>query len=514
MARAADLQSDADYVRSRLTDREWRIDHLYHIVDKQGNDCIFARNNNQMTFWRNMWFLNLILKARQQGFSTLIAIFILDACLFSSNTQAGIIDITIGDAQKKLEKIRYAYLHLPEFLRVMIPLKTDNKETLEFGNGSAVFVGTSHRGGTLQVLHVSELGKIAARFPDRAREIRTGALNTVAAGQMVFIESTAEGNSGEFYTNCQQARQAAIAGKLLTQLDYRFHFFGWWQDSDNRLNPDGVYIGREDEQYFDQLEKDIAPVKLDDWQKAWWAKKKGHQLDDMSREFPGTPDEAFKAAIEGAYLGKILERMREKRQIAVVPHDPAYPINSGWDYGLSDTMTIWLHQRIGFEDRLIAYLSGEDDDLLYYWAEMQRQFPGVWGHHFLPHDFGHRRGGTANDSASPPKTLQQILSEAGMRDTFIVPRISDKTAAITEVRLWLPKVAIDEKRCGKGLDCLQNFRKEWDEINGCYKERPRHDWASHGYDGLETLVRGLNAYGCPGMIGTQRDDVIRRKRIG
>lgn len=49
------------------------------------------------------------------------------------------------------------------------------------------------RSGTLNYLHISEYGKICAKFPDKAREIRTGALNTIQAGQIAWIESTAEG---------------------------------------------------------------------------------------------------------------------------------------------------------------------------------------------------------------------------------------------------------------------------------------------------------------------------------
>ena len=67
----------------------------------------------------------------------------------------------------------------------------------------------SLRSGTLQYLHVSEYGKICAKFPDKAREVRTGALNTVDKNGIVFIESTAEGQDGHFFELCQAARTPA-----------------------------------------------------------------------------------------------------------------------------------------------------------------------------------------------------------------------------------------------------------------------------------------------------------------
>lgn len=509
------LESEKMEIAKYIGDQYWRLNNLYYILDKDGHEILFKMNGSQEKFYWDMWYMNLILKDRQRGFSTLIAIYILDTCLFNDGTAAGIVDITLPDAKKKLAKISYAYERIPDFLKQTVPLTTDAKEAIEFANGSSIYAATSHRGGTLQILHISEMGKIAVRFPERAREIRTGALNTLKAGNIIFNESTAEGNAGEFYEDCQSARVIAETGAKLTALDYRFHFFGWWEGSENEMDPDGVFISPEVDKYCDDLEKNLA-IQINSRKRAWYMKKSTQQKDDMQREFPGTPDEAFAAAIEGVYLSKALKHLREHGQICDLPIDKQYPLNTGWDYGLSDHMTIWIHQRVGFVERLVGYMSGADDDVLYYWAELQKRYSSfTWGYHFLPHDFGHQRGGTAKDSASPPRTLQQILIADGMSDSFIIPRIDHKGTAINEVKIWLPSAYVDPKKCAEGVKCLMNFRREWDDVNGCWKERPRHDWAMHGYDGLETLVRGINAYGCKGKIGDKSGETYySRKRIG
>lgn len=64
---------------------------------------------------------------------------------------------------------------------------------IEFAHGSNIMVATSFRSGTVQRLHISEHGKICAKYPAKAKEVRTGTLNAVAEGSIVFIESTAEG---------------------------------------------------------------------------------------------------------------------------------------------------------------------------------------------------------------------------------------------------------------------------------------------------------------------------------
>ena len=138
-------------------------------------------------------YLNLILKARQIGFTTFIQIYMLDVC-------AGVIAHTQSDAEAIFrDKIKYPYDSLPQAIKTACPIMRDNTTTLELGNNSSLRVGTSLRGGTLQYLHISEFGKICAKYPEKAREIVTGALNTIEAGQMAWIESTAEGQEGRFH---------------------------------------------------------------------------------------------------------------------------------------------------------------------------------------------------------------------------------------------------------------------------------------------------------------------------
>ena len=139
------------------------------------------------------------------------------------------------------DKVRFPYDNLPEALKAAIPIFKDAADELEFGNNSAIRVSTSMRSGTLQYLHVSEYGQLCAKFPDKAREVRTGALNTVQAGQIVFIESTAEGREGHFYDLCEEAQAKQRMGTPLTPLDFKFNFFPWFKCPDYAIDPEGVH---------------------------------------------------------------------------------------------------------------------------------------------------------------------------------------------------------------------------------------------------------------------------------
>ena len=50
----------------------WRLGHLYHIVDKSGLDVVMTPNAAQRKLYGNMWYRNIVLKARQLGFTTFI----------------------------------------------------------------------------------------------------------------------------------------------------------------------------------------------------------------------------------------------------------------------------------------------------------------------------------------------------------------------------------------------------------------------------------------------------------
>lgn len=130
-----------------------------------------------------MWYCNLILKARQLGISTFVSLLFLDRCLFNSNQHAGIIAHTREDAEQLFRRVKFAYDSLPIEIKALRMANTDKARELQLSNGSTLRVGTSMRSSTLQYLHISEFGKICAKYPDKAREIVTGALNAIAPGQ-------------------------------------------------------------------------------------------------------------------------------------------------------------------------------------------------------------------------------------------------------------------------------------------------------------------------------------------
>src|SRR3984957_4752920 len=248
-----------------LMDPYWRINNLYHIIDKQGRKIIFKLNWAQQELYENVWYCNVILKARQLGISTYICLLFLDRCLFNPNISAGIIAHTVEDAQALFRRVKIAYDSLPDQLKEVITAENDTAQMLKFSNGSSIRVGTSLRSSTFQYLHISEFGKICAKYPDKANEIITGSLNTVAPGQYIFIESTAEGKDGYFYDICKRAEKAK--DEELSKIDFKFLFFPWHKEPGYRIGSN-IRIDDDLAKYFAHLYN--IKIDLDDEQKAWY----------------------------------------------------------------------------------------------------------------------------------------------------------------------------------------------------------------------------------------------------
>lgn len=479
------MMLDKARVKETLADQGWRLNHLYQITDKDGKKIPFQMNWAQQQFFENLHTNNIILKARQLGFSTFINLLQLDTALFVPNTACGVIAHT-DDAAKELfqRNIKFPYDHLPDAAKKFAPTQADSAHQYRFANGSSIRVATSMRSGTIQILHVSEFGKICAQFPQRAREIVTGSLETVGQGNIVVIESTAEGNEGYFHDYCQTAKALADGRKKLARADYRFFFFPWWQEPAYRLTG-SVIIDDHLQRYFERVEADIGQT-LDAGQRKWYAAKRERLGEDVFREYPSTPEEAFWVSTEGSYYAQQLARARKEGRIGRVPLDSRAPLNTFWDIGIDDATAIWLHQEVGSQHRFVGYIEGSGEPLQYY-VNRVREHAGsvVMGTHHLPHD-------AAKRDPKDGKTYQQIAESLGLRPIKIV-QTPDLLAGIQATRDLLSAAYFDEERCAIGLKRLQGYRKDWNERMGCFADRPRHDDNSHGADALRQWAQGYRA---------------------
>lgn len=504
---------------AQLKSRVWRLNNLYWVEDKNGKKVKFRLNKHQRKLLKNLWWLNMVLKVRQIGVSTFVGILQLDHALFKKNQTCGVIDRTKEDAKKKLAKIKFAYDHLDDkedpqtaglgsLIKQAIQLRTENKTELEFTNGSKIWAGTSLRGGTVNFLHVSELGYIASKTPEKAKEIAAGSFNTVHAGNIIIVESTHEG--GRYGLNYELVRIAQKASGIpldqLTSMDWRFHFFGWHEEPSYvlPLPPSGVlHVSKEQQAYFIELEKQCQ-IALSKEQKHWYVKKAATPKVDMARQYPGTSEEALQAITPGAIYGPQMIALRSAGRIREFQIDRQAPLFTMWDIGISDYTCIWLGQAVGLDFLFHDFITYHGEMPAHYVAkiiEWERFYGLPISRHYLPHDADHKLKIVGN------RSWRDMLKAAGLVGMVTVPRTPDLFVGIQHARVLLPRCYFHSVKCEKdielpsgrilpsGLACLSGYHSQIEAVGGKINEVPVHDESSHGADAFRTFAeahqRGL-----------------------
>jgi phage terminase large subunit len=188
---------------------------------------------------------------------------------------------------------------------------------------------------------------------------------------------------------------------------------------------------------------------------------------------------SFSAGVVGAYYGREMEAAEKDDRIGKVPWDPALPVHTAWDLGIGDSTAIWCVQFAGREVRCIDYIEHSGVGIDWYVRELDKR-PWKWGEHILPHDAEVKELGTG-------KSRVETLASLGLHRTLIVPaqRVED---GINAARLMLPLTWFDAEKCERGINALRNYRRHWDDKHKAFRDRPLHDWASHGCDAFRYLA--------------------------
>lgn len=192
---------------------------------------------------------------------------------------------------------------------------------------------------------------------------------------------------------------------------------------------------------------------------------------------------SFDATIEGAYYAKEMTAAENDKRICPVPIDPSVKVNTAWDIGVDDATAIWFFQDIGRQRVFIDYLEISGEGL----PEIAKRLDKKnyrWGKHILPHDA---------DSRSPQTgvTYRSLFEGFGFKDVEIVPRTDDLNAAINQTRMMLPRCVFDKERCARGIEALKGYRREFDGKRQTFRERPYHDWTSHGSDAMRAAAASM-----------------------
>ena len=185
---------------------------------------------------------------------------------------------------------------------------------------------------------------------------------------------------------------------------------------------------------------------------------------------------------EGAYYATEMRDAKASGRIGFVPYESALGVITSWDLGVGDSTSIFFWQVSGAEVRCIDYYESAGVGLDHY-ARILQEKGYIYTEHILPHDVRVRELGSG-------KSRFETLENLGIRPITIAPQLGVDDG-IQAVRSLLPRVWFDAEKCERGIDCLKQYHREWNEGNLSWNGRPKHDWASHGADAARYFAVGF-----------------------
>lgn len=235
------------------------------------------------------------------------------------------------------------------------------------------------------------------------------------------------------------------------------------------------------------------------------------ELEQMKREMDPSEYEqemecSFTAAIKGSYYGDLIETLHDNNRIGDYVYDPSLPVDTYWDIGIGDSISIWFRQRVsGEEYKYIDYYEINGKSIPEIAAEVKSRNYS-YGRHVLPWDINTKELGTG-------KTRLEILRRH-LQGVDVQKRqsIDDRIQAS---RMLLPKCFFNADNCSKGLKALKNYQKQWDDKKQMFSEKPNHDWCSHaadsfGYSALDNRASFFSAFrhdSLPRMADSDYDEL-------
>jgi hypothetical protein len=252
---------------------------------------------------------NLILKARQFGFTTLYCIDLLDEALWVPGMSCAILAHRRDTVQKIFEIVKRAYTNLPDELKPKT--RTDTKQAYDFVKAfdgsvldSSIYVAMKIRGGTVNKLHITE----SAYIEDRA-ELNAGSKQAVPKTGWISEETTGNGlnDFSDFYMGCRDNPD-------IGEFEYKTYFYPWFIHPEYSLPGGMPQIDSESaRKYGDELDiqqkYNLTPGQL------LWRRWKVDELRSaqshggvglsgiqlFKQEYPATEIEAFQSGVGSVF---------------------------------------------------------------------------------------------------------------------------------------------------------------------------------------------------------------------
>lgn len=349
---ANEMITDADLLAEVKANPEKLIELVFVVVDKNQKTMPFFLNDVQRDFIDTLNQAKadfddgkitdislLVLKGRQQGFTTLVTAYQLSCSILNRNFQG----YTLADKSDNAEaifqnKAKFPHGQLPDALKPTEKFNNRKQLLFEKINSSwAVDTATKDvgRSRTVNFFHGSE----CAFWKDGIAPIQAALGEAFTKNCIKIYESTANG-----YNDYQKMWDSGVHINC---------FYAWWKTKEYRLKFLNEEAKQEFEKFIDSKNDWINErlqwlrdeKNLDTEQLFWYFKKYEGYLDKdlIKQEYPCTPREAFLLSGKTAFDTEVI--------LARLEHIPK-PLKTGYfiyDYdGLRISNIKWVNDRNGY----------------------------------------------------------------------------------------------------------------------------------------------------------------------
>lgn len=315
---------------------EKAIEKMFYIVDMEARAVPFVLKPPQKRMLHELSNMDIILKARKEGISSLIlAMFTVDF-LTVENINCVVISHEDKSTQRLFDKVHYFLESMKRTWPGDLPYKLKYNSRHELVNttkNSTFYIGTAGarafgRGDTINNLHVSEL----ANWPDQERTM-IGLVQSVPPSGRVFIESTANGMGDYYYKLWTRSREGGSA--------FKTHFLAWFELPDYVMPVGTVPLE------LTEIEQNLINTYHLSREQIAWRRWKISQMggdyrdpatwDSFNQEFPSNPEEAFivsgnpvwsptliKYYLTHTQKPKLIGNMRGYSPISIEPNEKGY----------------------------------------------------------------------------------------------------------------------------------------------------------------------------------------------
>jgi hypothetical protein len=285
-------------IKERLrTDPKFFIESCLFIIDKDSKKVPFSLNYVQNKYYNGMTNMDVILKARKQGFSSLILALGLHRCLFVENSRCVVVSNELLATKRLLDRLRY-------FLKTCIfPINTEKNSENEISfpdTNSSFYIGTAGsktfgRGDDITFAHLSEFC-----FYENI-EIVTSVREAGTNNMKIVLESTANGAGTPSHDIWLKS--------IKKEIDYKPNFFPWHENPDYRIKNVGI---------FDLTDEESKIRKLFnlDYEQIAWRREKVRSMpfnENFPQEYPACWEEAFLASGKMAFNYKSLYEQEQNK---------------------------------------------------------------------------------------------------------------------------------------------------------------------------------------------------------